>query len=126
MFHRSLELHITYLTGTLFNKSSSFSSSFICRSRTARYSLSRKSCSTSCHGLRFSSRRASFTLRCYKYVVVCKKCNLLAPCQCHDAWKIPRRRATLVPHSIGISYCLGERKIILYLNKNCVAKACTL
>ena len=52
-----------YRTGTLFNKSSSSSSSRICRSRTARYSLSRKSCSTSCHGRSFSRRRATLTLK---------------------------------------------------------------
>jgi hypothetical protein len=56
----------TYLTGILLNKSSSCSSSFICLSRTARYSHSRKSCSTSCHARTFSRRRATFTLQVYE------------------------------------------------------------
>lgn len=53
----------THRTGTLFSKSSSISNSFICRSLTERYSLSRKSCSTSCHGRTFSSRNATFNLQ---------------------------------------------------------------
>ena len=50
-------------TGILLMMSSSISSSFICLSRTARYSHSRNSCSTSCHGRMFSRFNATLTLK---------------------------------------------------------------
>jgi len=50
-------------TGILLSRSSSSSSSFICRSRTPRYSQSEKSCTISCQGRKCSWRSATFILR---------------------------------------------------------------
>ena len=52
----------THRMGGLLMMSSSISSSCIWRSRTARYSHSRNSCSTSCQGRMFSCLRATLTL----------------------------------------------------------------
>lgn len=86
--------------GTLLITSSSASSSCICRSRTARYSHSRKSCSTSCHGRMFSFRRATLTLYDHTkhHSGFSRKFCLLATCKCYNTREVASRCAALIPH----------------------------
>ena len=86
--------------GTLLSRSSSNSNSFICLSRTARYSLSRKSCSTSCQRRTFSPRRATLTLA--RRVTTIHGGNQmrhsLAAYEGHDTREVSCSCTTLRPH----------------------------
>ena len=90
-----------HLIGTLLRRSSSISSSFICRSRIARYSHSRKSCSTSCQGRAFSARRATFTLAKCQSDIRCRilQVYLLASNNGGHTSKVVRGGTALAPHA---------------------------